>query len=398
MIEDNHAEFATRRPAPDLAVPRARLDHQHDLRATSRSCTASRARTSPIVTACTTGLHSIGAGRTADRVRRRGRRWSPAAPKPRSARWASAASPRCRRCRTRNDDPRDREPAVGQGPRRLRARRGRRRRGARGIRSAPSARRADLLRAGRLRHERRRVPHDRASETARAAARCMKHGAARRRGQRGRGPVPQRARHLDAARRHRRDQRRSSARSATTRCKIVVNSTKSMTGHLLGGAGGVEAVFTILALHTGVAADDQHLQPGSGVRSRLLREHGARDEDRRRAVELLRLRRHQRDARLPPCLTAGRPGCPTDRTGRSVFVAAAGLCMFQAVVLLASLSGDRWACRPRQSSSARRGRLAFVMRDASRLPSSYGRRQRRHRAASGQGRSGHTGGTCRSGS
>ena len=30
--------------------------------------------------------------------------------------------------------------------------------------------------------------------------------------------------------------------------KIVVNSTKSMTGHLLGGAGGIESVFTVLAL------------------------------------------------------------------------------------------------------------------------------------------------------
>lgn len=31
--------------------------------------------------------------------------------------------------------------------------------------------------------------------------------------------------------------------------KIVVNSTKSMTGHLLGGAGGIESVFTVLAIH-----------------------------------------------------------------------------------------------------------------------------------------------------
>ena len=30
---------------------------------------------------------------------------------------------------------------------------------------------------------------------------------------------------------------------------IVINSTKSMTGHLLGGAGGLESVFTILAVH-----------------------------------------------------------------------------------------------------------------------------------------------------
>ncbi|MCX8144924.1 MAG: beta-ketoacyl-ACP synthase II [Azovibrio sp.] len=31
--------------------------------------------------------------------------------------------------------------------------------------------------------------------------------------------------------------------------KLVVNSTKSMTGHLLGGAGGIESLFTVLAIH-----------------------------------------------------------------------------------------------------------------------------------------------------
>jgi len=35
--------------------------------------------------------------------------------------------------------------------------------------------------------------------------------------------------------------------------KMVVNSTKSMTGHLLGGAGGLESVFTVLAIHNQVS-------------------------------------------------------------------------------------------------------------------------------------------------
>jgi 3-oxoacyl-[acyl-carrier-protein] synthase II len=34
---------------------------------------------------------------------------------------------------------------------------------------------------------------------------------------------------------------------------LVVNSTKSMTGHLLGGAGGLESVFTVLAIHNQVS-------------------------------------------------------------------------------------------------------------------------------------------------
>ena len=34
---------------------------------------------------------------------------------------------------------------------------------------------------------------------------------------------------------------------------VVVNSTKSMTGHLLGGAGGLESVFTVLAIYNQVS-------------------------------------------------------------------------------------------------------------------------------------------------
>ena len=42
--------------------------------------------------------------------------------------------------------------------------------------------------------------------------------------------------------------------------RTTVVSTKSMTGHLLGGAGGIEAVFTALALHDQFAPPTIHYE------------------------------------------------------------------------------------------------------------------------------------------
>ena len=73
---------------------------------------------------------------------------------------------------------------------------------------------------------------------------------------------------------------RSPTRSAARSTTSIATSTKSMTGHLLGGAGALESVATVMALHDRVVpADHQPRQPRSGRQAR--RRHRAAQAARR---------------------------------------------------------------------------------------------------------------------
>ena len=83
--------------------------------------------------------------------------------------------------------------------------------------------------------------------------------------------------------------------------KVSMSSTKSAIGHLLGAAGAVEAIFSVLAIRDKVAPPTLNLDNPSVATAIDLVPHQARQEDHRHgAVQLLRFRRHQRLADHAP--------------------------------------------------------------------------------------------------
>ena len=214
------------------------------------------------VSACSSGAEAIAyavdmirvrPGRRRRRRRHRGR--DPRAAARRLRRHAGAVHPQ-RRARAG-------VAALRQGPGRLRARRGRRRPGPRDRSSTPRARGATVY-AEVAGHGITSDAHHMAQPdpVGAGAARAMQHGAYA-------APAPSR-----------RDVVHINAHATSTPVGDVaedkairaalgdatdgacVAATKSMTGHLLGAAGAVEAIATILALHHRTApADDQPRGP-----------------------------------------------------------------------------------------------------------------------------------------
>jgi hypothetical protein len=82
--------------------------------------------------------------------------------------------------------------------------------------------------------------------------------------------------------------------------RVPVSSTKSMTGHLLGAAGGIEAIATTLAIHHGVLPPTINYETPDPDCDLDYVPNQARKQDVEVALSnCVRLRRHQRDARLP---------------------------------------------------------------------------------------------------
>ena len=162
--------------------------------------------------------------------------------------------------------------------------------------------------------------------------------------------------------------------------KLAVSSTKSMTGHLLGAAGVVEAIFSMLAIRDGVAPPTINYQtPDPECDLDYVPNTARQMKIDVRAVELVRLRRHQRLADLPALQRLSTPSAKAAATRASLVrdlavpplvlrrlaarhperypllldSAAAGPLSDASVLLAAPARGA--VARPRTASSARDG-------------------------------------------
>ncbi len=150
--------------------------------------------------------------------------------------------------------------------------------------------------------------------------------------------------------------------------KLVVNSTKSMTGHLLGGAGGIESVFTVLAVHHQVSPPTINIFNQDPECDLDYCANTAREmKIDVRGEEQLRLRRHQRHAGVQARLTVVRRLRRCSRRLRSPSmlqrciawrVAVVGLAVLALVALSAwAIAAQRRPARPgpERGARARRG-------------------------------------------
>ena len=146
-------------------------------------------------------------------------------------------------------------PPVRQGPGRVRARRGRRRARAGARRARRRPRGAGLRAARRRRDHRRRLRHRRPAPEGEGAARAIDAAL------RDAGLDPADIGHVNA---HATstpvgDIAEATAINAAIGDHALVTATKSETGHLLGAAGAVESIATVLALRDGDRAGTANL-------------------------------------------------------------------------------------------------------------------------------------------